>query len=106
MLASPMTTAAYQNTINISRNDIQAGRGSNIVKTGSVERTNTGVLDEFRKSQLRNQVIQHTDQSLPPLTNRAEEMIKSGRQTPIVVPMGGNQPNGVPLPPPARPGPK
>ena len=83
---------------NAAKNFQQAG------KTGAVDQTNTGVLDEFRKSQLRNQVIQHTDQSLPPLTNRAEEMIKSGRSTPLVVPVTNNNPTY--LPRPAQPGPK
>ena len=44
----------------------------------NVEQTDTGGLDDFRRGQLRDQVVHHLDSQLPPLTNasKAEEMIR------------------------------
>ena len=46
--------AAAQQNHNSRNNNSVTGKTLNIAKIGSIERTNTGLLDEFRKSQLRN----------------------------------------------------
>ena len=48
-------------------------------KTMGISNTDTGFADDFRKSQLRGQVVQHTDDQLPPLhlPGMAEEVIRA-----------------------------
>ena len=51
----------------------------------NLEKTDTGVLNDFRRAQLQSQVVNHTDKQLPPLTNisKAEELIKAGKNSPL-----------------------
>ena len=51
----------------------------NNAKTMGISNTDTGFLDDFRKTQLRGQVVQHTDDQLPPLhlPGMAEEVIRA-----------------------------
>ena len=48
-------------------------------QTMGISHTDTGSLDDYRKGQLRTQVVQHTDDQLPPLhlPGMAEEVIKA-----------------------------
>lgn len=44
-----------------------------------INNTDTGCIDDLRKSQIRGQVVQHTDDQLPPLhlPGMAEEVIRA-----------------------------